>query len=285
MNAVYNPEVAADKAHERYPKGNGQFEALTLDTAFPETARVFAEKTVAQTREVYDRSKDALEAAVDTMEKSFDAAGQGAVALNRKIMDIAQRNVNSGFDLANSLAGAKNLAEMMELQGAYWRKQFGALAAQAEEVRALSTKVTADTAEPVKAHVTSSMEELRKWSSQLPAPRRNSSRRAARVPALLCATISAARRALVESRRSKAMPNFNYSAGAELFPLIRRYFTKGPVGYKRFTSAAEAIRFAVEELRPDLLRGAYLEVDEERFDAKGIRQLYESDTYPLGRRA
>ena len=164
MNAVYNPEVAADKAHERYPKGNGQFEALTLDTAFPETARVFAEKTVAQTREVYDRSKDALEAAVDTMEKSFDAAGQGAVALNRKIIDIAQRNVNSGFDLANSLAGAKNLAEMMELQGAYWRKQFGALAAQAEEVRALSTKVTADTAGPVKAHVTSSMEELRKWS-------------------------------------------------------------------------------------------------------------------------
>jgi hypothetical protein len=162
MNAVYNPEVAADKAHERYPKGNGQFEALTLDTAFPETARVFAEKTVAQTREVYDRSKDALDAEVDTMEKSFDAAGQGAVALNRKIIDIAQRNVNSG--LANSLAGAKNLAEMMELQGAYWRKQFGALAAQAEEVRALSTKVTADTAEPVKAHVTSSMEELRKWS-------------------------------------------------------------------------------------------------------------------------
>ena len=53
---------------------------------------------------------------------------------------------------------------MMELQGAYWRKQFGALAAQAEEVRALSAKVTADTAEPVKAHVTSSMEELRKWS-------------------------------------------------------------------------------------------------------------------------
>jgi len=49
------------------------------------------------------------------------------------------------------------------------------------------------------------------------------------------------------------MPNFNYSAGAELFPLIRRKFTKGPVGYRRFTSAAEAIRFAIEELPPDLL--------------------------------
>ena len=164
MNTAYNPEVAADKARERYPKTNGQFEAWTLDTAFPESARVFAGKTVAQTREVYDRSKDALEAAVDTMEKSFDAAGQGTVALNRKIIDIAQRNVNSGFDLAKSLAAAKNLAEMVELQAAYWRKQFGALATQADEVRALSTKVTANTAEPIKAHVTSSMEELRKWS-------------------------------------------------------------------------------------------------------------------------
>ena len=81
------------------------------------------------------------------------------------------------------------------------------------------------------------------------------------------------------------MVSFDYSAEAELFPLIRGRFTRGPVGYKRFTSAAEAIRFAVEELPPDLLRGAYLEVAEERFDRSGIRRLYESDTYPLVRHA
>ena len=82
------------------------------------------------------------------------------------------------------------------------------------------------------------------------------------------------------------MAGFNYRTEAELFPLVRRKFNRGgSVGYKRFTSAAEAIRFAVEELAPDLLRGAYLEVAEERFDASGIRQLYESDTYPLVRRA
>ena len=56
-----------------------------------------------------------------------------------------------------SLAGAKNLAEATELQAAYWRKQLGKLAAQAGEMRALSTKVTADVAAPIKAQVTRSM--------------------------------------------------------------------------------------------------------------------------------
>ena len=41
---------------------------------------------------------------------------------------------------------------MVELQAAYWRKQFGVLTDQAEEVRALSTKVTADASAPIKAH-------------------------------------------------------------------------------------------------------------------------------------
>jgi phasin len=162
MNESINPQAAAEKARDTYRKTTAQFEALTLDTAFPEAARDFAEKTVAQTRDAYDRSKEALDAGLDAMERSFDGAGQGAAALNRKIIDIAQRNLNSGFDLAKSLAGAKNLAQVLELQGAYWCKQFGTLAAQAEEVRALSTKVAADTAEPIKAHVTTSIDQLRK---------------------------------------------------------------------------------------------------------------------------
>jgi phasin family protein len=66
---------------------------------------------------------------------------------------IAQRNVNSVFDLAKNLASAKDLAAVVELQTAYWQKQFSALTTQAEEVRALSTKVTADAGEPLKAHV------------------------------------------------------------------------------------------------------------------------------------
>ncbi len=164
MNESYNPQVAGEKARETNRKTASQFENLMLGAPVSGAMRALAEQNVAQTREAYERSKDALEAALETVERSFDAMGQGTAALNRKVMDIAQRNINSGFDLAKGLAGASNLAEIIELQAAYWRKQFGTLGAQVEEVRSLSTQVTADAAKPVQEHVKRSVNELRKAS-------------------------------------------------------------------------------------------------------------------------
>ena len=162
MNATYNTEAAAAEARANYRDVTARLGLLGLDTAIPENVRLLAEKAVAGTREVYDRSKDALDASVATFERTFDAAGQGAVAFNRKIIDIAQRNVNSGFDLAKSLAGAKNLSEMVEVQAAYWQKLLGTLKSQAEEVRTLSTKLAAATGEPLKEQVKRGVDELRK---------------------------------------------------------------------------------------------------------------------------
>jgi len=164
MTATFNPQAAAEQASKNYRGVTTQLGHLGLDPSVPEAVRAMAEKSVAQTREIYDRSKDALDASIATFERSFDTAGQSATAFNRKIIDIAQRNVNSVFDLAKSLAGAKNLTNIVELQAAYWRKQFDALTAQAEEVRTLSTKVTADAAAPIKAQVARGMDELRKVS-------------------------------------------------------------------------------------------------------------------------
>ena len=112
MNESFNPQVTtAEKARDSYRKTTAQFEELAGNTKVPEAMRVLAEKNITQRREVYERSKDALEAVLASWERSFDAAGQGAVALNRKVMDMAQRNINSGFDLAKRLARAKNLGQ------------------------------------------------------------------------------------------------------------------------------------------------------------------------------
>lgn len=143
MTESYNPKSTRDAQRKTATK----FDALNAEV--PEAMRTIAEKNIAQTQELYERSKHALEAVIDNWERTFDAAGQGAVALNRKVIDIAQRNINSGFDLAKRLAGAKNFAETMELQAGYWREQMAVFGKQAEEVRTLSKRVAVDMVEPM----------------------------------------------------------------------------------------------------------------------------------------
>ena len=56
-----------------------------------------------------------------------------------------------------------------------------------------------------------------------------------------------------------------------------------PLRYRRFATAAEAIRFVVEELPAMRALGAWMQVGDERFDGDDIQRLYESDNYPLRR--
>jgi hypothetical protein len=81
------------------------------------------------------------------------------------------------------------------------------------------------------------------------------------------------------------MNNFDYQAPAELFARPRHGARSRPITYRRFDSGAEAIQFAIEKLTADVLRGTVVESDEERYEAEQIRALYDSESYPLNRRA
>jgi hypothetical protein len=80
------------------------------------------------------------------------------------------------------------------------------------------------------------------------------------------------------------MDDFDYSAPAEIFASLGRGGRLGPVSYHRFTSSAEAIRFAIEQLSPQSLRASVLEVNDIRFEAAAIRALYDHVRYPLERK-
>jgi hypothetical protein len=132
------PKIAAEMVRDTYRKTAAQFEQFR-GPQVPNTFRVLAESNLAQTRELYERSKDTLQAVFESWQKSFGAAGQGAVALNRTMIDITERNIDTGFDFVTGLAGARNLAEIMELQAAYWREVLGEFRTH-QAARKLSSK-------------------------------------------------------------------------------------------------------------------------------------------------
>jgi hypothetical protein len=55
------------------------------------------------------------------------------------------------------------------------------------------------------------------------------------------------------------------------------------MAYRRFSTSAEAVRYAIEELPEAMLRGTILQVNDERFDGDQIRALYDSSDFPLTR--
>src|SRR5262245_56275056 len=76
---------------------------------------------------------------------------------------------------------------------------------------------------------------------------------------------------------------FDYGIPAELFMGKRKGGPRQPLRYRRFATAAEAIRFAVEELPAVRALGAWMQVGDQRFDGDDIQRLYESNDYSLAK--
>jgi phasin len=123
---------------------------LEIPTAF----REFAEKSVSQAKENYERMKSAAEEATDLLEGTYATASKGASDYGLKMIEAARANTNAAFDFAAEVMTAKSFSDFVELSTSHARKQFEQLTAQTKELAALAQKVAADTAEPVKESVT-----------------------------------------------------------------------------------------------------------------------------------
>ena len=141
--------LSAPAAGLEFPK----FEMPKFDMPkmeIPAAFREFAEKSVSQAKQNYEKMKSAAEEATDLLEGTYATASRGAADYGVKMLEAARANTNAAFDFASEFITVRSLSEAVELSTAHARKQFDTLSAQVKELAALAQKVTAETAEPVK---------------------------------------------------------------------------------------------------------------------------------------
>jgi len=126
----------------------------------PVAFREFAEKSITQAKEAYDKVKLAAEEATGLLEDTCSTAAKGAADYNTKVLEAARTNVNAIFDFANQLVGVKSVSEIAELSTAHARKQFEVISEQTKELVALAQKVATDAAEPIKSGVTKALKKV-----------------------------------------------------------------------------------------------------------------------------
>lgn len=76
---------------------------------------------------------------------------------------------------------------------------------------------------------------------------------------------------------------FDYGLPAELFIAKRKGGARSRLISRRFATAAEAIRFAIEDFPAIRTLGAWMQVGDERFNGDDIDRLYQRHDFPLRR--
>src|SRR5262245_49803082 len=135
---------------------NFEMPKLEIPAAF----REFAEKSVSQAKETYEKMKSAAEEATDVLEDTYATASKGASDYGLKLIETARVNTNATFDFYTELMTVKSVSEFVELSNAHVRKQFEAAAGQARELTALAQKVATETAEPIKDSVSNAFKKV-----------------------------------------------------------------------------------------------------------------------------
>lgn len=112
----------------------------------PPDMRKFAEQSVEQARKAFDGFISAAHQAVNDMEGRAKAAQAGAKDVGGLAMAFAERNVSASFDFAQKLVRARDVEEIMRLQGDYVKEQVQALNDQARELGQAASRVAQETA-------------------------------------------------------------------------------------------------------------------------------------------
>jgi phasin len=105
----------------------------------PQQLRELTEKNVEQARASYGQFMDAVAQAMGMWSKALPSneLTTGFEAVQKKAVKFAKQNAEAGFQLANDLANAKEVQNVISLQSRYVQSQMQNYALQAQELGSL----------------------------------------------------------------------------------------------------------------------------------------------------
>lgn len=138
------------------------FEFPTFDMAqMSDGYREMADKSLNQTKEAYAKVKTVSEDATKAIEATLENAQAGTVELSLKAIDAARVNAEHSLSHMEALLGVKTVAQMIELQTSFFRKQAEMMVDQVKIMQEATKKVAEEVSKPVKAVAEKAMDEIK----------------------------------------------------------------------------------------------------------------------------
>ncbi|MBX4967354.1 phasin [Rhizobium binae] len=132
-------------------KTDDVFSIASFDPSkFAESFREFAEKGAQQSKDAYAKLKTAGEEAGKTLEATVQTAQAGTVEIGLKAIDVLRVNAESSLSHMEALLGVKSIAEFVELQTSFLRKQAEIAVDQAKSMQETTKQVAEKLAKPSK---------------------------------------------------------------------------------------------------------------------------------------
>ena len=97
---------------------------------------------------INDRVIDPMKRAGEAMKASGEKVAEGSSTVGLKVIDQAETNAREAFAAMRAAAGAKDLSEVMKIQGDYLREQGSRSMAQAREIGELILQFGRDSTAP-----------------------------------------------------------------------------------------------------------------------------------------
>jgi phasin len=113
----------------------------------PAEMRAFAEKSVEQARQAFESFVATAHRTVSAFEGQAETTRKGAKEVGERAMSFAERNIASSFDFAQKIVRARDVNEMVKLQGDYINEQMKALSAQAKDLGESTTRMAKEAAQ------------------------------------------------------------------------------------------------------------------------------------------